>query len=352
MLVPAAWWRGHSEWHSLSDVKSMEKGPPMLAPRICRASIAVLALLTAVPGVAAQDFPSRVIRIVIPFPAGGSVDVTARILAQKMSEGLKTQVIVESRSGAGGNIGSDSVAKSEPDGYTLLYTAPGPLTINQMLYHKGLSFNPEKDFAPLGLFAISPIVMMVHPSVQAKNVPELIALARQKQLNFASAGVGSTPHLSGEMFNSLAKVRMQHVPYRGMGPAMQDLIAGHVQVIFDLLPTSLQQINDGRVRALANAGARRPAALPDLPTVAAQGLAGFDTSSWFGVVAPARTPQPVLDKLIAEMKKAVESPEVADRIRKLGLEPGTAFGKDFAVFMQAETAKWGRVIQESGAKAE
>jgi tripartite-type tricarboxylate transporter receptor subunit TctC len=326
----------------------------MLASTIRRACLAVAALLMGAICAAAQDFPSRVIRIVIPYPAGGSVDVTARILAQKMSESMKSQIIVESRTGASGNIGSDTVAKADPDGYTLLYTAPSPLTINQTLYIKGLPFSPERDFAPIGLFAISPIVLMVHPSVQAKNVQELIALAKKNpgKIGFASAGIGSTPHLSGEMLKSLSNVDFLHVPYRGMGPAMQDVVAGHVQMIFDLLPTSLPRIESGRLRALANAGAKRPAALPDLPTVAEQGLAGFDTSSWFGMVAPAKTPKPVLDKLTAEMKKAVESPDVAERIRKLGLEPGTAFGQDFAAFMKAETAKWAKVIKESGAKVE
>jgi tripartite-type tricarboxylate transporter receptor subunit TctC len=326
----------------------------MLASIIRRACLAGAALLMAATCAAAQDFPSRVIRIVIPYPAGGSVDVTARILAQKMGESMKTQIIVESRSGANGNIGSDTVAKAEPDGYTLLYTAPSPLTINQMLYTKGLPFNPERDFAPIGLFAISPIALMVHPSVPAKNVQELIALARKNpgKIGFASAGMGSTPHLSGEMLKSLSKADFLHVPYRGMGPAMQDVVAGHVQMIFDLLPTSLPRINQGQLRALANAGAKRAQALPDLPTVAEQGLAGFDTSSWFGLVAPAKTPKPVLDKLTAEMKKAVESRDISERIRKLGLEPGTAFGADFAAFMKAETAKWAKVIKDSGAKVE
>jgi tripartite-type tricarboxylate transporter receptor subunit TctC len=321
---------------------------------IARTCLAIAALLMAATAATAQDYPSRVIRIVIPYPAGGSVDVTARVLAQKMSESMKTQVIVESRTGASGNIGSDSVAKSEPDGYTLLYTAPAPLTINQTLYHKGLPFSPEKDFVPIGLFAISPVVLMVHPSVPAKNVQELIALAKKEpgKISFASAGAGSTPHLSGEMFKSLAKVDMLHVPYRGMGPAMQDVVAGHVKMIFDLVPTSLPRIQSGQLRALANAGAKRAAALPDLPTVAEQGLEGFDTSSWFGMVAPAKTPKPIVDKLVAEMKKAVESPDTVERIKKLGLEPGTAFGQDFGAFMKAETAKWGKIIKESGAKAE
>jgi tripartite-type tricarboxylate transporter receptor subunit TctC len=326
----------------------------MVAPLLRQIGLALASLLVLATHATAQQFPSRVIKIINPYPAGGSVDATARILAQKMSENMKSQVIVESRTGAGGNVGADFVAKSEPDGYTLFYTAPGPLTVNQTLYHKGLPFNPERDFAPIGLFAISPIVLMVHPSVAAKDVRELIAFAKANpgKLNFASAGIGTTPHLSGELLKSLAGIKLQHVPYRGTGPAMQDLIAGHVQIMFDLLPTSLGHINAGKVRALANAGATRPPALPDLPTVAEQGVAGFATSSWFGLVAPAKTPQPVLDRLTAEMKKAVESPDVKERLVKLGLQPGTAFGKDFAAFMKDETVKWAKVIKESGAKAE
>ena len=326
----------------------------MVASLFRQFGLALGSLLILVTHSAAQEFPTRVIRIINPYPAGGSVDATARILAQKMSENMKSQVIVESRSGAGGNVGADFVAKSEPDGYTLLYTAPGPLTVNQTLYHKGLPFNPERDFAPIGLFAISPIVLMVHPSVAAKDVKGLIAFAKANpnKLNFASAGIGTTPHLSGELLKSLAGIQLQHVPYRGTGPAMQDLIAGHVQIMFDLLPTSLGHINAGKVRALANAGAARPPALPNLPTVAEQGVAGFATSSWFGMVAPAKTPKPVVDRLAAEMKKAVESPDVKERLVKLGLQPGTAFGPDFSTFMKEETAKWAKVIKESGAKAE
>ena len=326
----------------------------MVTPSFRRTCLAVASLLVLTTHALAQDFPSRVIRIINPYPAGGSVDATARILAQKLSENLKSQVIVESRTGAGGNVGSDFVAKSEPDGYTLLYTAPGPLTVNQTLYHKGLPFNAERDFAPIALVATSPLVMMVHPGVAAKDVKELIALANKNpgKMNFASAGMGTTPHLSGELFKSLAHVNIQHVPYRGTGPAMQDLIAGHMQIMFDLLPTSLPLIEAGKVRALANAGATRPRSLPNLATVAEQGVPGFSTSSWFGLVAPAKTPRPVLDKLIAEVKKAIASPDIDARLRKLGLEPGTAFGKDFAVFMQAETTKWAKVIKESGAKVD
>jgi len=277
----------------------------------------------------------------------------ARILAQKLTENLGQQFIVENRSGAGGNTGAESIAKADPDGYTLLFTAPGPLTINQTLY-RHLAFDPANDFAPIALFAVAPIVLMVHPSLPARDVQELIALAKKAPgtINFASAGNGTTNHLSGELFKSMANIDIVHVPYRGAGPAMNDLIAGHVQMFFDLLPASLPQINAGKVRALGNAGAKRPAALPGLPTIAEQGLPGFDAVSWVGLVAPAHTPAPVLEKLSAEVAEAVKAPDVVARIHELGSEPGTAFGKDFGAFLAAETKKWAAVIRASGAKAD
>jgi tripartite-type tricarboxylate transporter receptor subunit TctC len=315
--------------------------------------IAVLSLFLATVQAAAENYPDRVVRIINPYPPGGSVDVMARILAQKLTDGLGQQVIVENRSGGGGNTGSDFVAKSEPDGYTLLFTAPGPLTVNQTLYSK-LPFDPAKDFAPIALFATAPIVLIVNPGVPAKDVQELIALARKQpgKINFASAGIGTTNHLSGELFKSMAHIDIVHVPYRGAGPAMNDLIAGHVQMFFDLMPVVLPQIAAGHVRALANAGAKRPSALPNLPTVAEQGLPGFEASSWYGLVAPAKTPEPVLAKLRQEVAKALEAPDMVARIRELGSEPGTAFGNDFAAFLAAETKKWAQVIRASGAKAD
>jgi tripartite-type tricarboxylate transporter receptor subunit TctC len=318
-----------------------------------RLTIIVLALLAlTAPGVA-QNYPERVVRIINPYPPGGSVDVMARILAQKLSDDLGQQFIVENRAGGGGNTGSDFVAKAEPDGYTLLFTAPGPLTVNQTLYSK-LSFDPAKDFAPIALFATAPIVLIVNPTVPANDVRELIALAKKEpgKINFASAGNGTTNHLSGELFKSMAQIDIVHVPYRGAGPAMNDLVGGHVQMFFDLMPVVLPQIAAGKVRALANAGIRRPAALSNVPTVAEQGLAGFDASSWYGLVAPAKTPEPVLAKLRDAVAKALKTPDMVARIHELGSEPGTVSGKDFGAFMAAETRKWADVIRTSGAKAD
>jgi len=316
--------------------------------------IAALALLAAIVAAATQTYPDRVVRIINPYPPGGSVDITARILAQKLSDNTGHQFIVENRTGAGGNTGADTVAKSAPDGYTLMFTAPPPLAINQTLYTKGLPYDPAKDFVAIGTFALTPIVLMVHPGIPAKNVQELIAYAKANpgKVHFGSAGIGTTPHLSGELFKSMAKVEITHVPYRGTGPAMNDLVGGHIQMFFDLLPASLQQINAGNVRALANAGAKRPPALPDLPTVAEQGLPGFDSASWVALAAPAKTPAPVVAKLREEVGKVLVAPDIVARIRELGSEPGTVNEKDVRAFLDAETKKWAEVIRLSGAKAD
>jgi tripartite-type tricarboxylate transporter receptor subunit TctC len=322
---------------------------------LVRLVVVAAAALAALAGPAgAQNYPERVVKIVNPFPPGGSVDVTGRLLAQKLSENVGQQFILENRTGAGGNIGADSVAKSDPDGYTLLYTAPGPLSVNQTLYVKGLPFKPETDFAPIAIFVRTPIVLMVHPSVPAKDVKELIAYAKANpgKVNFGSAGMGSTPHLSGELLKSMAKVDLVHVPFRGTGPAMTALIGGHIQMMFDLLPASLPQIAGNKVRALANAGATRAAALKDLPTVAEQGLAGFDSSSWIALVAPAKTPAPVLVKLRAEVAKVIAAPDIVKRLQDLGSEPGTADEKEARAFLAAETRKWAEVIRLSGARVE
>ena len=317
-------------------------------------STVIVSLLVVIVQAAAQTYPDRVVRIINPYPPGGSVDITARILAQKLSDNTGHQFIVENRGGAGGNTGADAVAKSEPDGYTLLFTAPPPLAINQTLYTKGLPFDPAKDFVPIGTFALTPIVLMVHPGIPAKNVQELIAYAKANpgKVHFGSAGIGTTPHLSGELFKSMAKVEIVHVPYRGTGPAMNDLVGGHIQMFFDLLPASLQQINAGNVRALANAGAKRPPALPDLPTVSEQGLPGFDSASWVALAAPAKTPPPVVAKLREEVGKVLVAPDIVARIRELGSEPGTVNEKDVRAFLDAETKKWAEVIRLSGAKAD
>lgn len=305
-------------------------------------------------GAMAETYPSRAIRIVVPFPPGGSVDITARLLAQALSDEVGQTVVVENKSGAGGNTGADLVAKSDADGHTLLFTAPGPLAVNQTLFTNGLPYDPEKDFAPLAIFAKTPIVLMVNPKFEAKDVKALIAFAKDNpgKVNFGSAGLGSTPHLAGELFKSMSQTELTHVPYRGTAPAMSDLVAGHIQIMFDLLPSSLQQIGSGNVRALANAGLTRPPALKDLPTMSEAGLPGFDAASWVALVAPAKTPGPVLDKLRGATDKAMRSPAVLKKLAELGSEPGTANVAEARAFLASETTKWAAVVKASGAKAD
>jgi len=320
--------------------------------RDCRPFAVALLLLIGLAGPAsAQVWPERVVRVVNPFPPGGAVDLMARVMAQKLSENLGQQFIVESRGGAGGNLGAEAVAKSAPDGHTLLFTAPGPLVVNQTLYTKGLSFDPVRDFVPIALFVLAPNVLMAFPGLPANNIPELIALAKAQpgKINFASAGIGSINHLAGELFKSAAGIDIVHVPYRGAGPALNDLIGGHVQLFFG---ASASNIAPGKVRVLGSSGARRSAAMPDVPTIAEQGLPGFEASSWYGLVAPAGTPAPVVATLTAEVGKALKAPDVQARIAQLGGEPGHVTGAAFGAFMQDEARKWAAVIKASGATAE
>jgi tripartite-type tricarboxylate transporter receptor subunit TctC len=308
-------------------------------------------LLLAAAGARAQDYPNRPITLVLPLGAGGAMDVLARgQFEPKLKDILGKPVIIENRTGGGTVIAATYVAKSAPDGYTLFFVPAGTLTTNATLY-KSLPYDPAKDFAPIALFGVTPLVLMVANDVPAKNVQELIALAKAKPgtLTFGSAGIGTTPHLAGELLKSMTGINITHVPFRGTGPAMNDLIGGHIQMFFDLLPTSLPQIQAGKVRAIANAGETRPPALKDLPTVAEQGLPGFSVSSWYGFVAPSKMPEPAKARLIAATEKVLKSPDIVQRMRDLGSEPGNAFGADFATFMQAETKKWGDVIRKSGA---
>ena len=320
---------------------------------IGRIALALALLLSLAATPQAQDYPNRPVKIVVPYPPGGSNDVIARILAQRLSEDLKQQFIVENRAGANGNVGAAAVATGDPDGYTLLLTAPGPLTINQSLYSK-LSFDPLKDFAPVALVASVPIVLMVHPDVKATNVKDLIALAQAQpgKLNFGSSGIGSTNHLAGELLKRMAKVDIVHVAYKGAAPAMNDLVGGHIPIMFDNMPAALPQVSGNKVRALAVAGVKRAESMPNVPTVAESGLPDFEASAWFGLVAPAKTPPAVLAKLTDAVNKALTSPDVVKRFRELGAEPGSSSGAAYSAFLKAETNKWADMIRASGAKAE
>ena len=321
-----------------------------MGPFIRRAILVAFSALLFGGTAIAQDYPSRPVKIVVPFPAGGSNDIIARILAQKLGERTGQSFLIENRGGAGGNIGADAVATSEPDGYTLLLTAPPPLTINAALY-KTLPYDPAKAFAPVALIASVPIVLAVHPSVEANNVMELIALAKAKPgtINFGSSGNGSTNHLAGELLKSMAGINIVHLPYRGAAPAMNDLIAGHIPVMFDNIPAVLPQVQARSIKAIAVAGAKRASALPDVPTIAESGVPGFEASAWFGLVAPAKTPTPVLAKLESEVDAILKMPDVQKRLIELGAEPASISGAAFGRFLANETEKWTKIIQSSGA---
>ncbi len=300
-----------------------------------------------------HDYPSRPIRIVVPFPAGGTADLLARQIGQSMSETLRQQVVIENRPGAGGNIGADLAAKSKPDGYTLLMGTVSTHAINPNLYAK-MPYDPVKDFAPVTMVAKMPNLLVVHPSVPAKNVAELIALAKAKPgaLAFASAGNGTSQHLAGELFKKMAGVDMIHVPYKGNAPAVTDLFGGQVQVMFDNIPVSLQQVRAGKLRALAVTGPVRSPVLPDLPTVAEAGLPGYNVTSWFGLYAPSGTSPQIIERLNREANRALAAAQIRRRLTDQGIEPAGGAPGQLADFTHAELVKWGKIVRESGARVE
>jgi tripartite-type tricarboxylate transporter receptor subunit TctC len=320
----------------------------------CRRSVLIVCGAVMLGGSAmAQTYPARPVKIVVPFPAGGSNDIVARVLAQKLTERNGQPFYVENRGGAGGNIGAEAVASSEPDGYTLLLTAPPPLTINAALY-KDMRYDPSGAFAPVALIASVPIVLAVHPSLGINSVQELIARAKAKPgtIFFGSSGNGSTNHLAGELLKSMTAIDIVHVPYKGAAPAMNDLVAGHIPMMFDNIPAVLPQVRAKTINAIAVAGSRRASALPDVPTVAESGVPGFEASAWFGLVAPAKTPAPILAKLESDVETILKMPDVQKRFDELGAEPGAVSGADFGKFLANETTKWTKIIRESGAKVD
>jgi tripartite-type tricarboxylate transporter receptor subunit TctC len=310
---------------------------------------ALVAIVAA--GAWAQAYPTRPIRIVVPFPAGGTTDVLARAVAQKLTESLGQPTVVDNRPGAGGNIGAELVAKSAPDGYTLLMGTVGTHAINPSLYPK-MPYDHVRDFAPVILVAGVPNVLVINPALPINSVQELIAYGKANpgKLNFASSGNGTSIHLSGELFKTMAGVQMAHIPYKGSAPALQDLVGGQVQLMFDNLPSSLALIKAGKLKALAVTSKERAAALPDVPTLAESGLPGFEASSWFGLLAPAGTPQPVIAKLNAEVAKWLASPEAKEKLLAQGAIAAGGTPEDFARHIAAETAKWQKVVKDSGAK--
>lgn len=311
------------------------------------------AAVLAIQAAHAQSYPSRPIRLVVPFPPGGSADILGRALGQKLGEGLGQSVVVENRPGAGTAIAAELVAKAAPDGYTLMLGTVSSHAINPALNPK-LPFDPLRDFTPIAPVAAIPFALLVHPSVPARTLPEFIGYARSKpgRLDYSSAGSGTSNHLAGELFEAMTGTHMVHIPYRGSAPALQDLIAGRVSVMFDLVLTAAPHVRSGAVRALAVTGAKRSAALPDVPTVAESGLPGYEVSAWFAVFGPAGLPRPIVDRLNAEIARALAAPDLQQRLASQGAETLAGSPDQFAAYLKGEVAKWAKVVRNAGVQPE
>ena len=317
-------------------------------------ALSCLAALAAQAASPADNYPSRIVKMIVPFPAGGTTDIFARHIGDRLAKAFGHNFVIDNRGGAGGNIGSDAVAKADPDGYTLLVGTVGTHAINSSLYAR-MTFDPLKDFAPVAYLAGVPNIMEVNPkNVKATTVKDFIAEAKaaSKKLSFASSGNGTSIHLSGEMFKQMTGVELVHVPYRGSAPAVNDLIAGQVDVMFDNLPSSIEQVRGGNLRAIAVTSLKRSVALPDVPTIDESGLQGFDASSWFAIFAPARTPPEIVAKLNAEVLKALADPELQKRFADIGGEIRPYKPDELGAFVKAEIEKWAKVVKTSGAKIE
>ena len=319
----------------------------------CAAFSSVLASSPALVLAAdAPPYPSKPVRMIAPSSPGSGVDIVARLVAQKLGANLGQQVVVENRAGAGGNLGAEIAAKAAPDGYTLFMATPSH-AINPALYRK-LNYDSIRDFAPISLVMTGQYVLAAHPSLPAKSVKELIALARARpgQLNYASAGNGNATHLAGELLKSLAKVDIVHVAYKGSGPALVDLISGQVHFMFPNLVNSLPHIAAGRLRALAVTGAKRATAAPHIPTLIEAGVPGYTVMSWYGMLAPAGTPQAIISRLNGELVKVLRSPDVKERLAAQGADPAGGSPEEFLAFLKEEIAKWGKVVRGAGISAD
>jgi tripartite-type tricarboxylate transporter receptor subunit TctC len=295
-----------------------------------------------------QAYPIRPVRLIVPFAPGGGNDITSRAIAQQLTELFGQSVIVDNRAGAGGIIGTELIAKAPADGYTIGMGSTSSLSINPMLFRK-LPYDPVRDFAPITLATSAPYLIAVHPSVPARSIGELIALAKAKpnSLRFASAGNGSIIHLAGEIFKSMAHVEMLHVPYKGMGPGMIDTLAGHVQVAFGPMVQTVPPVRAGQLRGLAVSSAKRSAVVPDIPTVAESGVPGYDVVGWYGLVAPAATPKPIVQRLNRDVVRVLQSKALKDRMAADGVEVGADTSEHFGAFIRSELAKWGKAVREA-----
>jgi tripartite-type tricarboxylate transporter receptor subunit TctC len=311
-------------------------------------SLVFMAATTSAP---AQQYPTKAVRLIVGFPAGGTSDIMARLTGQKLSEAWGQTFIIDNRPGAGGNIGTELVAKAAPDGYTLLVSPGSTLTSNPAVYSK-VPFDTVRDFAPVTMIAGVPNALVVHPSVPASNVKELIALAKSRpgQLAYASTGAGQSTHLSAELLKTSAGINMIHVPYKGSAPALTDIVAGQVSVMFDNLPSVLPFIKSGRLKPLAVSSAARSRALPEVPTVAESALPGFDVTVWFAVLAPAATPREIVNRLNAEVVKAVKTQDMRERLAQQGAEAIGNTPEDFAAIIKRDLAKWAKVVKDANIK--
>jgi tripartite-type tricarboxylate transporter receptor subunit TctC len=319
-----------------------------------RAVCATLAVLSSFPLLAAeQAYPSKPIRLVVPFPAGGSLDVVARAIGQKLTEAWGQPVVIDNRPGAGGNIGADLVAKSAPDGYTILEGALSTHAVNVSLYAK-MPYDPIKDFAPITLVAVTPNVLVLNASYPVNSVPELLAYARANpgKLSFGSGSNGSAGHLAGELFKTEAGVDMVHIPYKGGAPALQALLAGDTQLMFDNLANSAAQLKAGKLKALAVTTAKRSSLMPELPTLSETGLPGFDIYTWWGFMAPAGTPKEIVAKWNAEVTRILNSPEMKAFFAQQGAEPASDSPEQFAALIRSEISKYAKIVKQSGAKVD
>jgi tripartite-type tricarboxylate transporter receptor subunit TctC len=316
-------------------------------------ALAVVAFALLTLGAQAQSYPNKPIRLVCPFPPGGAVDIASRAVAQALTQQLGQPVTVDNRPGAGGNIGAEIAAKSPADGYTLLMATSNILAINPVLYSK-IPFDSLKDFAPVSIVVVVSNVLVLHPSVPANSVQEVIALAKAQpgKLTYASSGNGTSMHLAGELFKSMAGVDMVHIPYKGAAASTVDLFAGRVNMVFDSLPPALPNIKAGKVRALAVTGAKRSQFLPELPTIAEAALPGYETSIWFGIVAPAGTPPEIISRLNAELVKAAASTEFRERLTRHGFEVVSSTPEQMADSLRSEMAKWGKVVKALGMRVD
>jgi tripartite-type tricarboxylate transporter receptor subunit TctC len=327
----------------------MKKDPLRILSKISLVFALTLGIFTH--PFAVENFPNKPIRLIVPFPPGGGNDVIARVIAQKLSDRLKQQVIVENRAGANGIVGLQALIAAPPDGYTIAVGAAGPLAVNPSLYAK-LPYDPVKDFAPITNLVNYPLLLVANPSLPVKNTKELISLAKNKPgtIYYSSPGNGNSGHLAGELFNSMAQVNIVHVPYKGQGPALADLLAGQVQLLYSSIPSVINYVKNGQLNAIAVGSSKRLSSLPDVPTIAESGVPGYDAYSWVGMVAPAGTPKEVIRILNHEIVAILKQKETAEKLNQEGAIPVGDSPEEFGAYIQAEIKKWGAVVRAANIK--